>query len=203
MLLLLDTDAFCKFAAAELLSEAASAVGADLAQCRRLPALPHMLRRGRLRRALGDTVSDSLIPVAEGIEAAPAATEAWLDPLVGVRDIDPGEAQLLAFGAEHEAVVLTGDKRSLLAARNVPALVGPLRGKIALPEVVFHRLCETLGDQKIHSAVLATSPSDVMLKVCFSKGNRSPRQSLESYIADSRRTLAPLELWTPPPRTSE
>ena len=45
MRLLIDSDAFCKLAASGLLSDAAALFNGE---CGRLPALPHMLRRGQL-----------------------------------------------------------------------------------------------------------------------------------------------------------
>jgi hypothetical protein len=199
MRLLLDSDAFCKFAAAGLLRPAALVLGADLDDARRLPVLPHMLRRGRLRRSLGDAVSDFLIPLAESIRAAPDASDAWLDRFVGVRDVDPGEAQILALAAQHGVTVLTGDKRALRALGAEPALVAALRLRIALPEVVLLRLCEAMGDDAVRAAVHSSRPTDTMLRVCFSQGNSAPRESLQSYIRDAESTIPPLLLWTPPP----
>lgn len=48
--LLLDTDIFCKLGVADLLDDTLSILGLKYSDCSRLPALPHMLRRGRLVR---------------------------------------------------------------------------------------------------------------------------------------------------------
>ena len=53
MRLLLDTDAFCILAASGLLHDAVDLLGMDLAVCGRLPALPHMLRKGGRRGRCG------------------------------------------------------------------------------------------------------------------------------------------------------
>jgi hypothetical protein len=65
MKLLVDTDAFCKLAVSGLLLDAVSLLGADLTECGRLPALPYMLRKGRLRRAFGPEACDALIPLTD------------------------------------------------------------------------------------------------------------------------------------------
>lgn len=199
MRLLLDSDAFCKFAAAGLFEAAAEAVGVSMLECARLAALPHMLRRGALRRRLGDPIADAILPLAAAVPVAPAASAAWADRLVGVSEIDPGEAQLLAVAAEQHLLLMTGDKRSLAAVRGVEGFLAALRGKIVLPEVVFLRLCELKGDDVVRRAVTTAGRIDVMLDVAFSPGNCAPRDALQSYVDDARRTLSPLELWQPSP----
>jgi len=63
MRLLVDSDAFCKLAASDLLSDAAMLFDAELPDCGRLPALPYMLRRGGLPRDEfeADNLSSSLL----------------------------------------------------------------------------------------------------------------------------------------------
>ena len=56
--LLVDTDAFCKLSVAGLLESAANVFDTSLLECARLPALPHMLKRGALRKHYGDEHCD-------------------------------------------------------------------------------------------------------------------------------------------------
>jgi hypothetical protein len=51
MRVLLDTDAFCKLAVAEVLHDTLGLLGAEPGDCGRLAALPYMLQRGGLRKA--------------------------------------------------------------------------------------------------------------------------------------------------------
>src|SRR5688572_3676477 len=89
MELLLDSDILCKLAAADLLPETAKIFGLTVADCRRLPALPHMLRRGGLRKRLGDACSDQLIPIVESMAPIPAGADMWLDKLAQLPQVDP------------------------------------------------------------------------------------------------------------------
>ncbi len=70
MRLLVDTDAFCKLAVGGVLHDAIALLGADLSECGRLPALPHMLRRGGLRKKFGPKACDALLPVANEVPVA-------------------------------------------------------------------------------------------------------------------------------------
>ena len=74
MKLLVDTDVFCKLGIAGLLDAAAQILGGDRSECRRLAALPHMLRKGRLRDRFGATACDALIPIAEAMPVIPKPT---------------------------------------------------------------------------------------------------------------------------------
>ena len=58
MRLLADTDILCKLAATGLLAGAASLLGGQAHAVERLPALPRMLRRGSLRKMLGEELAD-------------------------------------------------------------------------------------------------------------------------------------------------
>lgn len=92
MNLLVDTDAFCKLGMAGLIEDAAGVFGARLPDCGRLPALPHMLRRGSLVKRYGRDACDALIPRAEAMAALPKPGAVAVDPLAANDAIDPGEA---------------------------------------------------------------------------------------------------------------
>ena len=100
MKLLVDTDAFCKLGVAGLVKEAAQIFSAGLQECGRLPALPYMLRKGRLRKLYGGQAFDALIPIADAMPAMPQPSSTWLDKLTPLDAIDPGEAQIFATAAE-------------------------------------------------------------------------------------------------------
>jgi hypothetical protein len=197
MSLLIDTDAFCKLAPGRLLEAVPELFGLSLTDCARLPALPKMLRRGTLRRRLGNALCEKLIPVSERLARAREPSQRWLDLLAKHHDIDPGEARLIALVAERSDFMITGDKRALRAASTIPELGPAVAGKIAIVESVLLAACRKHGDDAVRDAVAEALPHDKMLIVCFSPG-QSPRAALEAYLRDARSTFAPLELWDPP-----
>ncbi len=133
MKLLVDSDAFCKIGAAGMLRDTAGILGAQLDECARLPALPHMLRRGRLRTMYGASACDGLIPLATELTIVPRPSDAWLDKLTPIQAIDPGEALIFAAAAEAGSIVLTGDKRALRALKDVEGFADALMGVWRLP----------------------------------------------------------------------
>ena len=117
--LLVDTDAYCKLSVAGLFTDATTLLGVPVQACGRLAALPYMLRRGGLRRMLGDDTSDTLAIFAERIPLAVRPHDSWLDPLTSVASIDPGEAQLLAaFGGAWAIVAHRRQTRSAWGKRH-------------------------------------------------------------------------------------
>lgn len=197
MKLLVDTDVFCKLQVAGLLTDAAGLFEADLGDCGRLPALPHMLRRGGLRRRLGEDTCEALIPIAEAIAVIPQASDTWLDELIPLEEIDVGEAQLFATAAEAGLMVVSGDKRALRALKDVERFASALGGRIVVLEAVLIALCDRLGADTVRLRIGSLAAADTMVQVCFSSGNPNPREALISYYESLAAELAPLVLWDP------
>jgi hypothetical protein len=197
MRLLVDTDAFCIFAAASLLESVAEILGVDIANCQRLPALPHMLDRGNLRRKLGDELADQLKPRAASLSVVSDAPSHWLDQLVGISGIDAGEAQLFALAAESEILVLTGDRRALRALKDVPRVVEALKSKVVIPTAALFGLCSAIGEEELRRKMEPALHLDRVLEVCFSKNNLEPLKAVVSYLRADCSELAPLAVWRP------
>lgn len=106
MRVLLDTDAFCKLASADLLEPSLEILGCQLSDCARLRALPYMLGRGRLHEQYGDEASAALVLAAEKVPIMSPPGDEWLDRLAQVEAIDPGEAQIFAKAAEGGQMVI-------------------------------------------------------------------------------------------------
>ena len=187
MKLLVDTDAFCKLGLAGLLPDAALIFGAKLEDCRRLPALPYMLRRGRLRKRYGGEDCDRLIPLADGMPAVPEASVDWLDKLVSFEGVDPGEAQMIAVAAEFGVFVLSGDKRAFTAIKTIDSIRNALAGRICVLEAALLALCERLGTQVVKQRVAPLADKDQVIKTCFSPSNPSPVEGLQSVLQERRR----------------
>lgn len=194
---LLDTDAFCKLAVAGLLHDALRLLGTDLQDCGRLPALPHMLRRGRLRIVFGESACDAIIPIAESMPVVGQPTDVWLNKLTPIPAIDPGEAQILAAAAESGIIVVSGDKRALRALKNVAGFAESLTGRIATLDAILLALCDQLGADVARRRVQALMTFDKTVAICFSAENADPRSALVSYYEDLRSDLHPLVLWDP------
>lgn len=197
MKILIDSDAFCKLATGGLLPETLKYLGIQVSECGRLPALPHMLRRGSLPRKYGKGVCDQIIPLAESIPCIPSADTEWLEQLVGISDIDPGEAQLFALAAQRRCFVLTGDKRSMSALKNLSTFSTLLEGRIITLEHILLGLCCHLGDEVVRQGMSSAASFDQMLLVCFSPTNASPREALLSYSRALSSDVHPLVLWQP------
>ena len=200
-MLLIDTDAFCKLAICGLLEASARALGEPLADCRRLPALPHMLSRGQLHRRYGPTLCLDVKSQSAAIPPVPSPSGTWLDTLSAVTDIDPGEAQLFAVAIENDAKVLSGDKRAMKAVCSVPAAAHALQGRIVPVEQVLRQLCNDLGVDAVRTAVAPAMMFDSMISVCFSPDNSDPASALDSYLRDLCLLVDPTILWPPARKT--
>lgn len=198
MRLLLDSDVFCKLGIGGLLHDTLAVMGAEIEECGRLPALPYMLRRGRLPSTYGVQACADLLPLAQRIKVIPAPESTWLDLLTPVTAIDPGEAQLLAAAAQGRAIVVTGDKRALRELKNIEGYPAALSGLIVVFEAILLALCERLGHAEVRRRLSALATTDKTLSVCFSAGNPDPPSALDSYFRDLATELKPLLLWKPP-----
>jgi hypothetical protein len=203
MTLLIDTDAFCKLGLADLLTESASLLGLKLENCARLPALPYMLQRGSLFKRLGEEACQKLLPIARSIPSVPQPGNTWLEKLTPIDNIDPGEAQLFASGADFGFMVLSDDKRAMRELKKVEGMPEALKGKIVVLEGILLALCTSLGTSEIRRRVSPIISLDTMLSVCLSSGNNNPMECLQSYYRNLRTELAPLVLWDPNPEVTE
>ena len=121
----------------------------------------------------------------------------WLDPLIAVPSIDPGEAQLLAASAESGLLVLTGDKRGLCGVKDIPGYAEALDGQVVVLEAIVAELCVKLGVDGVRSRIRPLMEVDAAVRVCFSVPGYSPLEGLRSYYEDLALSLDPLNLWKP------
>ena len=197
MKLLVDTDAFCKLGIAGLLADAVGVLGGNLSDCGRLPALPHMLRRGKLVRHYGLAACNGLIPLAQTMPSIPQANIASLEPFASIDAIDPGEAQLFAAATEFDLTILSGDKRALRALKPVLESSVALSWRVVVLEATLLALCDQLGSNVLKQRVAPLISYDRMMSVCFSPGNPDPRECLRSYYKRLAAEVHPLLLWDP------
>ncbi|MEZ5343886.1 MAG: hypothetical protein R2706_21335 [Acidimicrobiales bacterium] len=174
MKVLVDTDAFCKLGLAGLLTDALAIFGVSFADCGRLPALPHMLRRGSVPRRFGKERCEALIEIAEGIPALPGSASSGLERFLPVPDVDPGEAQLFAAAADKKFLVLSGDKRALRAVCKVEGAADALAGLVIPLESALIALHASIGADALRSRVAPLRSLDTTVRICFSERNADP-----------------------------
>jgi hypothetical protein len=196
--LLLDTDAFCVLGLTDLLVEAAQLLGQSFEDYRRLPALPHMLKRGRLRERWGEGACDRLRLIADAIPVVPDGDVEILNHLTAIHEIDPGEALLFAVVAHAEdSYAITGDKRAVCAVRTDAICIAALDGRLVILEAVCVALCDRLTAAFVRIRVAKLAGSHTSLAVCFSEGSGDPTEGLLSYVNHAQEAAHPLRLWQP------
>lgn len=98
------------------------------------------------------------------------------------REREPSTSVLTLSAAEYALIVVTGDKRSVIATSAVDGMADALRGRIASMEAILLALCRRLGREHVRSAVkplvAVKDRKDKMVQVCFSDGNSDPEGAL-------------------------
>jgi hypothetical protein len=202
MKVLVDTDAFCKLGLAGLLTDAVATLGVQLTDCERLPALPHMLRRGSVPKRFGKDNCEALIEIADAIPPIQASTSQWLDQFLPVPGIDPGEAQLFSVAADQKFLLVSGDKRALRALGKIEDAAQALSGLVVTLEAALIALHGSIGADDLRSRVAPLRQFDTTVGVCFSDSNADPLSALWSYYGSLASEVAPLSLWRPPSSTT-
>jgi hypothetical protein len=156
-----------------------------------------MLRKGALPRIYGAEACSGVFDVAMRIPSISDPDPEWLDWLLQVPGIDIGEAQLFAFAAANSLIVITGDKRSLQALKNIDKYTDAMAGRIVVLEALLLALFNRIGPDELRIGVGRIIESDRMLKICFSPDNSDLPQGMESYFRDTVNSVHPLILWDP------
>lgn len=195
--ILIDNDALLKLARYGLLDEAITLLGCTPSEARVLATAKYSLlpAKNRLRFCEDE---DSAIGLEKFLENASrldarSADPELVDALNAVQNIDTGESLLFAVGAtNHETLVITGDKRSLVALHSedsVAHVCNALVGRVVSMEVLFLGLIECKFDH-IQKCVRSKPDVDKALNIAF--GMTVPadidlvREGLASYIRDLR-----------------
>ncbi len=205
-LLLIDSDIFGKLGATHLFVDAVVALGAFYDQCRRIRALPHMLRKGSFREHLGPEFAKCLGPLVNSIAPITNPSTDWLDPLRTIPGIDPGEAMLFAAAAEDDqqrSLILTGDKQAVVALKDVVPHRDRLRGRIVTLEAVLIHLLDELSEERLRHDLEPVRHLDGMLGICLNPENPDLLGCLRSYFLGTVKDVEPLVLWHPPARIHE
>jgi hypothetical protein len=197
MKVLIDSDAFCKLACCGLLERAIRVLGAEPSDARRLPALQHMLQRGKLAWSLGHERAEVALAAALTIDVVPEAEASRLQQILDAgAEIDSGEAQLLAIAAANtETLLVTGDKRALRELSRIPLLAAALTGRIVTLEAVLIALCDSEGEASVRGSVASIHDLDGTIKACFSSSDSGA--GLQNYQSHFVHEVPAGLLWSP------
>jgi len=195
---LVDSDIFVLLAGARLLDRALALLGFSRDSSRRLPALPHMLARGRKFAQLMNPQTRKLaLGACETVpEIADRPGDEVFQQLLDVPDIDAGEAVLYGLLAEQPACVLaSADKRAMQAVGSQPELTGVrqrVAGRVICLETVLELLMRHDGVEATAHA-FAVFPQYKTFQVVFSSHNATDQArclaSLRSYLRDLKRQV--------------
>lgn len=198
-ILLLDTDLFVLMAGANLIVPALDALGCEAENTRRLDALPHMLRKGRLTRQYPKGVLEKAAAWCERIGSVEKRPSVKLEKLL-IEHVDPGEAQLLATVAElKDGLIATGDKRACEAVATAPSLSeirSRLVGKVLCLESILALLVESVGFDAVANALVPVRASNRTLRLLLPESSATDedhfRAGLASYLEDMKRRAGAL-----------
>ncbi len=197
-LLLLDSDIFILHAGADLLPELVAAAGFDLSEARRLAALPHMLRKGRMSKRHPSgvvTKAQEWCTRIRSIDEVPSPH--LVDLLAAMPGIDEGETYLFSLAAERRSIVATGDKRACVALATADRQIAePLQGKIICLETALLLLLDQVGYATLAKGFTPAMAYNQTLRVLLSQGEQTPeehfRGALASYYAAVERDVGTL-----------
>jgi len=195
MHLLIDSDVFCKLEICGLMDEAMRILGFARENCRRLPALPHMLRRGTIFNKYGAQACTAMMPSAMSVEAAPNADPEVLEKMKSLPSVNPGEAQLVALAVSYGDYVLTGDKNSLNALKELVDISRAVSGRIVILETLLLAMCDACGTEWLRERIQPLRAHDRVVEVCFTEATADPKAALKSYVDSIKTDLAPMVLW--------
>jgi hypothetical protein len=166
---LVDNDIALKLARLELLKEACQLLGLNPSNTKRLAALPFVAKKvlkgkqDTLKRVL--EFCDSYKAISKGDDPEVLAQ------ISASPKIEAGEARLFAIAAnDKDIVVLTGDKRSILALASDPklkAIARKLEGRIEILETIMIRLIAAKTFDFVRQQVLKVLDVDTILALAF------------------------------------
>jgi hypothetical protein len=195
--ILIDNDALLKLARYGLLDEAIALFECTPTDVRVLATAKYRLlpAKNRLRFCKDEesaTRLEAFLKTSNPLDAGLADPD-LLDVLNAVPNIDPGEALLLAVGANNrDTLVITGDKHSLAALcshDSVADVSKALAGRVVSMEVLFSMLTEyqfTLIQERVRDKPDVDITLRIVFGVTVPADFESVKNGFNSYISDLR-----------------
>lgn len=196
-LLLIDNDAFVRFAGSGHFEKILAGVGVELAQCRYNAPFPFVYRRS-IRPSLPPTLADRIDPWIDRMRPLELAPSAGIEQqLIDAPDIDVGEAVLIGVLAEHETTLLTtNDRRALRALSSLPELAEirqAVAGRVIVMEPIIDHLVRKHGIEAIAPGFAELALIDARLSIIFSANNLAHadqcQDAIRSYLNDTIQEL--------------
>lgn len=195
--LLIDNDLFVLLAGANLLDAALEVFGFDRSRVEILPALPHMVRKGKRFQQLKSTgLQDLVLAACATVKTVASPAIEIQERLSACTDVDPGEVVLFGRLVESATMLLaSGDRRAILVVGANPSirdLRSSIIGRVACLEIVLQRLVRQFGAERIAEA-FQVFPDHKSLQIFFSPLNSTNQEaclaSIDSYLRDLNRTV--------------
>lgn len=193
-----DNDVIHKFCAFDLFDDALSGIGVAHADVLVLPTAKFKF----LSKAPAKGQQKYGAPVFARIQEALAkvgeiTTSVHLDDektLAAVMGIDQGEALLFSFASREESLLLTGDKRSLMALASESScreIAARLEGRVICLEQMVQHAIAFAGFSVAREKMVSALSADKVVQVAFGSGLATEQdaamRALEYYVDDLRK----------------
>jgi len=205
MKLAIDNDFFCKTVLLGVADSILEAFGTNANECVVLSSMAPQFRNRKKSSSLFkqyEREADELLAATARFPQLQAATidPTWLNRMSTVDGINLGEAQLLAYVASTDAILLcTQDKVCLRAIPAVPGLAAAIAGRVVIVETAMLHLCQKHGVEEIHGRVgpHLHRAKDNGVRACFGGQVSSVFDALNSNIDHLKKETDPQILWMP------
>ena len=191
----LDNDIVIKLSAFDLFDGAITILNLDWEQLRVYSAAQYTFRGKSYIAQYSESVCQKAIAITQKCQKVEADNSIEFTLLNKVKNIDEGEAALIAATADKDVFLLTtGDKKCLKALAtdpNLESVCKRLCGRVICLEQIILKLIEAKGFVFVRDRVLPMVSCDKSLQICFGVSSPATEENvmagLNSYINDIRQ----------------
>lgn len=188
----LDNDIVIKLSAFDLFDEAIAVLNLDWEQLQVISTAQYTFRGKSYIAQYSEPVCQKAIAITQKCQKVEAANSKEFALLNKVKNIDEGEAALIAATADKDVFWLTtGDKKCLEALATDPKLESVckrLRGRTICLEQLIYKLIKHKGFAWVQERIVAGQDCDRAIKITFGWSERASEamvlEGLKSYIND-------------------
>ena len=191
----LDNDIVIKLSAFDLFDGAITILNLDWEQLRVYSAAQYTFRGKSYIAQYSESVCQKAIAITQKCQKVEADNSIEFTLLNKVKNIDEGEAALIAATADKDVFLLTtGDKKCLKALAtdpNLESVCKRLCGRVICLEQIILKLIEVKGFEFVRDRVLPMVGCDKSLQICFGYSTLATEENviagLNSYINEIRQ----------------